>query len=316
MVYTIIVTLLTALPAILYILYCKKHFYEYSKIRMIKNKSIYKEMFNYSIWIGYGAIASIAKNQGSGLIVNRFFNTVMNASLGIANTINHAIQMIAYNLGKSMTPQITKSYACGNINRSESLVIACSKYTFLLLLLTASPFIVETEYIINLWLGEVPPNSKSFVILLIIDSLIISLNNGIPELIFASGKIKWYQIIVNTLSIFSVIVGFIVLSKGYPAHYLYYTYITFSLIILIIRQFVLNIVIKINNWRIIKDSYFPCFIISILFYVYLQINIKLNPIINIIITFVYLSILIFLIGLKKIDRKTVYTYVINLIHKH
>ena len=42
MVYTIIVTLLTALPAILYILYCKKHFYEYSKIRMIKNKSIYK----------------------------------------------------------------------------------------------------------------------------------------------------------------------------------------------------------------------------------------------------------------------------------
>ena len=309
LIYTLLITSLTALPTAIYIIYCSqnKNFKAYSKIKIVHNKSMYKEVLNYSIWIGYGAMASIGKNQGSGLIINKFFDTLMNTSLGIANSISHVIQNFAYNIGKSITPQITKSYASGNVHRSEDLAISCSKYTFLLLLLMSSPFLVETEFIINLWLGDVPPYSVLFTRLLIIDSLIISLNNGIPELIFASGKIKWYQLIVNTILLLSVICAFFVLKTGKPAYYLQITYIIFSIIILIVRQFILNIVVKINNWRIIKESYIPCFFVTLLFLVYTLINTNFNPIINIIIIVLYISILIITIGLKRSERQYIYS---------
>ena len=58
---------------------------------------------------------------------------------------------------------------------------------------------------------------------LIVDALIGVFNAGIPDLIFASGKIKWYQIIVNTMFLLSVVAAYFVLQAGAPAYYLQVT---------------------------------------------------------------------------------------------
>lgn len=315
LVYSLLITFLTAYPTLIYIIYCKQRFKDFSKIKFVRNKQMYKEVFNYSVWIGYGAVSTIGKSQGAALIINKFFNTVMNTALGVANSISGIIQTVAYNIGKTMTPQITKSYAAGDMQRAENLAIACSKYTFLLLLLTASPFLIEPEYILKLWLDEVPPYSALFTRLLIIDALVISLNAGIPELIFASGKIKWYQLIVNTLLLLSVVVGFFVLRTRVPAYYLQITYIVFSIIILIVRQFVLNIIIKFNNWRLIKESYIPCFIVTCFFSFFMLFDLNINPLISIIIAFLYVLVLVLLIGLRKTDRKYILSLLSKFIHR-
>lgn len=313
--YTWIITVLSIFPTLFFILYCKKEFSELSAIKIVHNSLIYKEVMTYSIWIGYGAIATIGKSQGAALVINKFFDTVMNTALGVANSVNLIIQQIAFNIGKSITPQITKSYAAGNIDRAESLAIVCSKYTFLMLLLTASPFLVEPEFLLHLWLGEIPQYATLFTRLLIMDALIISLNAGIPELIFASGKIKWYQLIVNTLLIFSVIAAFFILLSGKPAYYLQITYIAFSIIILVVRQIVLNVVVKFNNWRLIRESYLPCFAVGLLFLLYFSFNYKLSPIWNIVLAFIYIFFLEVLIGLRQTDRKHIFSLISNHIHK-
>lgn len=315
LIYAFLITFLSAYPTLVYFIYCHKRFKDFSKIKLVRNKQIYKEVFNYSIWIGYGAVATIGKGQGAALIINKFFDTIMNTALGVANSISGLIQTVAHNIGKTMTPQITKSYAAGDMHRAENLAIACSKYTFLLLLLTASPFLVEPQFILHLWLDEVPPYSALFTRLLIVDALVISLNSGIPELIFASGKIKWYQLIVNTLLLLSVVVGFFVLRTGAPAYYLQITYIVFSVIILIVRQFVLNIIVKFNNWRLIKESYFPCFLITCFFLFFFLFDFTNKPIINIMIAFLYVFVLILFIGLRKTDRKYILSLLSNIFHR-
>lgn len=311
LVYALVITFLTAFPTFIYIAYCNKLFKDYTKLQFVRNWRMYRDVLDFSIWTGYGAFATIAKNQGAALVINNFFNTIMNAALGVANSISVIIQQIAFNISKSVSPQIIKSYAAGNINRAESLTVICSKFTFLLLLLTATPFFVEPEFILHLWLGEVPPYASLFTRLLIVDALVISLNAGIPSLIFASGKIMWYQLTVNTLLILSVVAGCIVLLSGKPAYYLQITYIVFSIIILVVRQFILNIVIKFNNWRLIRESYLPCFAVVSLFIPYCFINSRLNAILDMALAMTYALILIIFIGLRKSDRK----YIISLISK-
>lgn len=304
LVYTIGITILSVLPYFVYIIYCHAVFGRLVKFRFIRKKEKYKEMLSFSVWIGYGALATVGKGQGAALIVNMFFTTAMNTALGIANSVNGILHNFGANVAKSISPQITKSYAAGNMERSEELVCLSSKISFLFMLLISSPFFVAAEYLLSLWLGSVPDNVVIFVILLIVDALIGSLNAGIPEIIFASGNIKWYQIIVNTLFLLSVVAAFFVLRAGAPAYYLVVTYIIFSLIVLVVRQVVLNRVVHFNNWVVLKKAYLPSLLVLILFLpqIFILRLFSFHPLIRISITICYLLLLIWGVGLNHSER--------------
>lgn len=229
--------------------------------------------------------------------------------------MNSIILTFANSISKSISPQIVKSYAAGDKERSETLVVMASKYSFLILLLVASPFLVAPEWIFSLWLGVVPANLIIFSTLIIVDALIGVFNAGIPDLIFASGKIKWYQIIVNTMFLLSVVAAYFVLQAGAPAYYLQVTYIIFSLIILVLRQIALNRIVKFNNWNLIRKSYIPCIYVVILFTLVFTIKGIVVPFMLMIISIVYLLILYFTIALTKEERLFVINRIKGLIKK-
>ncbi len=303
LIYSLILTILAVIPTIVYAVYCYSQFREFVRFKFVRNIDKYKSVLNFSIWIGYGAIATIGKNQGSALIVNAFFNTAMNAALGLANTVNGLLVQLAGNISSSISPQITKSYSAGNINRATELSCMSSKISFMFMFIISSPFLLTPEFVFTLWLGDVPDYLIVFSQLLIIDILIGTLNRGIPELIFATGNIKWYQIIVNTFFIVSVIVAYFVLKSGSPAYYMFITYIGFSIIVLVIRQYILAKVTNINNKILIKKSYIPSLMVVLLYTPFIIFHPSWNPIILNIISITYIFILIILIGLSKKERK-------------
>ena len=314
-VYSLTICLTTAFPTFVFIVYCRKLFPQIVAFHFVKEWAPYREVLAFSVWVGYGAIATVSKNQGAALIVNRFFNTTMNTALGLANSVNSIILTFANSISKSISPQIVKSYAAGDKERSETLVVMASKYSFLILLLVASPFLVAPEWIFSLWLGVVPANLIIFSTLIIVDALIGVFNAGIPDLIFASGKIKWYQIIVNTMFLLSVLAAYYVLQAGAPAYYLQVTYIIFSLIILVLRQIALNRIVKFNNWNLIRKSYIPCIYVVILFTLVFTIKGIVVPFMLMIISIVYLLILYFTIALTKEERLFVINRIKGLIKK-
>lgn len=313
-IYALTICFVTAFPTFVFILYCKHLFPDIVKLQLVKRWLPYKEVLGFSIWVGYGAIATVCKSQGGALIVNKFFNTVMNTSLGLANSINSIILTFANSISRSISPQIIKSYASGDYKRSEQLVIMASKYSFLLLLFVSTPFLVAPEWIFSLWLGVVPDYVSIFSTLIIIDALIGVFNAGIPDLIFASGKIKWYQISVNTMYLLSVITAFFVLRKGLPAFYLQITYIVFSLLILVLRQIVLNKVVKFNNWNLIKKSYLPCLTVVIFFIPIFFLRQFSSPLFLIIFSLLYLVILYFIIAFSKSERQYIRNIIIKLLN--
>lgn len=309
--YAALMAFVTALPTIIYIIYTRKNDLELVKYQLNKQWRDYKEMFSFSIWIGYGAMASIGKAQGANLIINYFFGAMLNAALGIASSINGIVLTFANSVGRAITPQITKSYAAGETRRTEDLVIAASKYTFLLLLIPALPLFLEIDYILNLWLVEVPEYTSIFIRLMLIDALIGALNAGVAQAIFASGRIKWYQIIINTVFLFSLPIAFFVLKSGAEPQGLLYTYIGVSIFALIIRQVLLYYIVHFNTKRLLLMSYLPSFFVMLSLIILLLLPFDyIHSFWIMVISVVYLLSSIFILGLNKKER----TYVLNTVN--
>ena len=314
--YSSIQAIMSALPAIIYIGYCNLKFHDICKWQFVRSWAEYKEVLSFSVWVGYGAIAYVGKAQGAALIINNFFNTAMNAALGVANSINNMIMTFSSTIGKSISPQIVKSYASGDLQRSESLVILSSKITFIILLITSSPFIFEPDYLFKIWLGSSPDFAATFVRLLVFDALISALNAGIPDLIMATGKIKWYQLTVNTLSLLSIVVGYFVLSAGVPAYYLHVVFIIFSIIIMVVRQVVLNRIVNFENKQLILKSYIPCIIVFAVSMMFFIVTPYFHPLTSIMAGIIYIVIVAFIFGLNTKEKIFVLGKLSTLLKKH
>ena len=242
-------------PSLLFFLYSKKKYAEIVKWSFQRDENKYKEMISFSGWIMIGAGASVGKVQGAALFINSFFGTILNASFGIANQVNGIVMMFAQNLGQAAIPQITKSFSSGNTGRTINLVSYISKYSFFLMLLPSLPLLLETDYLLTLWLGEVPKYTAIFCQLMIINALIDSLVSGIPAIIQATGKIKYFQLIFSTTSLLSLPIAYLLFKSGYPPFSILVTYLVTASINVVICQVILKRQINFNVRYFMKISY-------------------------------------------------------------
>lgn len=94
----------------------------------------------------------------------------------------------------AVKPQIIKSYASGDREYMIVLIKKSSKYAYFLAALFAIPVIIEIEFILEVWLGQVPEHTVAFTRLVLCESLI---GVFIPPLWIAAnatGRIKNNQV--------------------------------------------------------------------------------------------------------------------------
>ena len=97
------------------------------------------------------------------LLINQFFGGSVISARGIAHQVEAAVIQLVSNFTTAVRPQITKSYAAGDHDRLCMLVCMGSKYGFFLMLFFSVPLIIEAPYVLQLWLGDVPPLTVAFM---------------------------------------------------------------------------------------------------------------------------------------------------------
>ena len=183
--------------------YCHRH-YEECIIRPHKywHKGLMKEMTSFAGWNFLGSMSALIGNYGYGIILNHFFGAILNAATGIANQLNGQLMVFSNSMMKALNPVIVKRE--GGQDRSGMLhysFIGC-KFSFLLLAFFAIPFLIETPFILNIWLKNIPKWTILFVRLQIIRTLLELLTSGLGTSLAATGKIKGlntYSILTNLL---------------------------------------------------------------------------------------------------------------------
>lgn len=179
------------------IAYCLKAFPE-CRFRRVFDKVLLKEMIGISGWKFLESFAQTFSGQGVNVVLNIAYGTAVNAARGLAGTVSNAIGIFYRNYILALNPQLTKSYAAGDKEYVQSLSFRGTKFCFFVLFLFALPLFLEVEFVLDLWLVEVPEHTANFVRLSLIVSLIDLLAAVFNMVLFASGKIRLFKLLTST----------------------------------------------------------------------------------------------------------------------
>ena len=78
----------------------------------------------------------------------------------MASQVEAVVKQFAVNFLTAVNPQITKSWASGDRGYCYSLVAKGSKFAYLAILLFMVPIVAEADYLLRLWLGNVPAGAE------------------------------------------------------------------------------------------------------------------------------------------------------------
>ena len=232
--YSIMICLVTCIIFFWYIWYCRKHFPLY-RFNCKIDKNLIKEMSSFSGWNMFGGIADVGFSQGTNMILNIFHGVTLNAALGLANQVKTAIWSFVANLQIAANPQIVKSYAEGDMRHFTELIYSTSKYSYFLLLLISIPFLCNLDYVLYLWLVDVPAHTPTFLALTIILGLSETLHGPLWTGMQANGDLKQYQIVMSALLLLNLPFIYLVLYCSYPPEAVIAVQIILKVIVLIAR---------------------------------------------------------------------------------
>lgn len=214
----------------LYQVYCRRHFEE-CHASFFWDKDLYKKMTSFAGWNVLGSVAWILRGQGLDVLLNTFWGPTINAARGISNQISSAVYGFASNFMVALNPQITKHYAQGNIKEMETLAFIGARGGCLLLLGLGLPVMMTIDYILSIWLVEVPDYAASFVVLMLIDAIVgNTMGSTFITSLMATGNISKYQMVVSSIILLVVPIGYCVLCLGADATAVFYIIIAINAI--------------------------------------------------------------------------------------
>lgn len=236
----------------IYARYCKKHFQECT-YRVIIDRPLFKEMTGFVGWNFLGNSAWIFNNQGVNILMNIYFGVTMNAARGIANQVEGLAMNFAGNFMTALNPQITKSYASGELTQMHQLVCRGAKFSFFMVLFFAIPLSLETEQVLNLWLGKVPDYAPLFVRMTFLSTLCTVLGYTLVTSQLATGKIKKYQIVMTLVGAWVFPLTWLAYKLGGDAVWAYIIFFATYFVLIFVRMYLVKDLIHMPMMRYIKD---------------------------------------------------------------
>ena len=215
--YGALLLLVCIIDCLAYIIIAKRKYKNCCSYSKIENQSLYKEILSFSGWTFWGTIAGVGMNQFNTILTNVFFGPIVNAARAISLQVSSAMSTFTNSLVLAIRPPMVKSYAEGNISFVFSVFNISNKIIIYLLSMVSIPLIIEMDYILNLWLGVTDSQTIAFTRLMIIYSVVLALHNPITIIIQATGQVKWYNILVESLTLLCVPLTYLFFKLDFPA---------------------------------------------------------------------------------------------------
>ena len=243
-----------------YSYYCNKHFEE-TKYKHVWDKALFKEMTGFAGWSMFGNLAGVLFGQGLNMLLNVFFGPVVNAARGISVQVQNAVQQFVGNFQMALNPQITKTYAQGELQEMHKLMYRSARFSFYLLFFLSLPVLFETNIILTVWLKTVPDNTIVFLRIMICTSLIYTLANPLIIANQATGKVRKYQAICGTILLMILPVSYVCLRLGLPAYSVFIVHFMMEFLTQIARMVLLRPLIGIRIRDYIRNIYSPVLLV-------------------------------------------------------
>lgn len=203
-------------------------------------RSILRGMLGYSGSDIVGTMCYTLNVQGVLVILNKLGGTVLNAAGGLVMTVSGALSQFGTAIVSAFRPQIIKQYAAGDFAYFNRLIVNCARFSFLLMGMVAVPAIIEMDYILAIWLKEVPAFTAVFARLAVITAMFEVIRMAVNCGIHATGRMFWFSLITGGLFLLALVLMYVLAHvTGYP-QMVYGVQIAFTVIILLVSMYILK----------------------------------------------------------------------------
>lgn len=217
--------LMSMVPIIIFLItsvYCHKRYIEcVISLKTYWDVAIVKDITTFSIWNFFTAVSSLFSVQGVGLIMNHFYGSALNAAQGIAVQLNGYLSAFAANMLKAINPVIVKNAGANDLTSMNHITILSCKYATYLIILFAIPCILEINFLLKFWLGNVPVWTALFCILQIIQALILQMSGPVATAVYGQGSIKYFSILKTTMNLLPLLVTYIAFRFNAAPYWIY-----------------------------------------------------------------------------------------------
>ena len=226
-------------------------FFRFKEIRYtcIWDKDLFQSLTQFASWSAFGEMAWGFTLQGVNIVLNLFFGTIVNAAYGISSQVSSAVYRFISSFQTAVNPQLIKTYAQGNITDMLNLAFRGIKFSFFLLMFISIPLVTEMDFILSIWLGEVPDHASTFCRMVVVNALLDVLSSLFATLAKAYGKIRNYQLLVSAILFLNFPLSYIALWMGYTPSVVFIVYSLVSISLIPIRCFLIS--------RMFQTSIFP-----------------------------------------------------------
>lgn len=193
--YSLFMTLIGVGVVVMYVVYCRRHFSDHCRYTPSLDREGLRSIGKYAGVSTLSGIFNMITSQGITLVINWTFGVALNAVYNIALQLKNSVLSFAFNLFKAIQPQITKTYAEGNIETHKKLVFSGAKIEAYLIFFIMVPFMFRSEYILHLWLGQLPAYIVPFCQCTILLSLTYAVFEPIRTSVLATANITRFMII-------------------------------------------------------------------------------------------------------------------------
>ncbi len=316
--YAVLMLMVSLLLRLIYGIYCKRHFAECTYHR-VHDQQLLKDMTGFAGWGFFGNCCYMFNTQGVDILINLFFGVTLNAARGIASQVERAVTQFVNNFMTALNPQITKSYAAGDMEYFDKLICWGAKYSYYLMLFFAIPICLEAPKILHLWLGIVPNYAVDFVRLTFATSMTTILGNTLVTAIQATGKIKRYQIVVSLWGVISFPLTWLAFKLGASPLWAYIVYFVVYFVLLFIRMPLVKHIIRPSMY--LKDVILTVLVVTAVaallptLLCFAQPESFLRLVEVCILSVVCTGATIYTIGMKANERKRVQSFILKKVHK-
>ena len=230
-----------------------------------------------------------------------------NAAKGVCNQVQAAVYQFVSNFQTAVNPQLTKSVAQNDFNRTHTLIFQGGRFSFYLLSLFAVPIVINTFPILSFWLKEVPLYAVEFVQWTLIYLLWDTLSRFLINAVLAYGKIKKYQIILGTTKFLALPLAYIWLKLGGSPLVGIWVNIILELVCLFLRFGFNSKYISFPWKRYLTNVVFPCwfvFVFALLLSYWCNMLLHINSLFSIPLSLAITILTIYCLGLNTTERKT------------
>lgn len=314
--YSGLMTCIQAATSLFYWLYCRL-FYNECRYHFIRDREKFREIFSYAGWNMIGSCADVCKSQGLNLLLNVMFGTFVNAARGVANKVFNTITQLNNNFFTAVRPQLYKSYAAGEMDDMRKLICQSSRFSFYLLFLLALPILLETDFILPIWLRgrNVPEYAYVFTRLMVIEGLINSFTSPFAASVQATGKIRDYQIVIGGTLLLILPLAYVgVRFMGWPPASVFMVSIMISFITQFLRLWFVHRQVGLELKVFLKEVLLPVLLVAITS-TSVSLAVKLAgkhtsgypqwvmPVVVIVASMVITAVTVYVLGVTRTERK-------------